>query len=124
MSTTANLTDQIIEFETGNLNEAETVRLFQELVDTGLVWHLQGSYGRAAQRLLNAGLIKPPKASKRNPRPPKVWFDNTKRRLKREYPRYNRETKQHYEKAITQIAGGIWWKYPAATRQRLIAEYD
>ena len=45
----------IIRFEQGELDREETVELFQHLIDTGLAWKLQGSYGRAAKRLIEAG---------------------------------------------------------------------
>ena len=48
---------QIIAYEQGDLNEDETVELFQNLVDSGLAWKLQGAYGRQAARLIKAGLI-------------------------------------------------------------------
>lgn len=48
----------IIDFEDGNLSEDETIRLFQYLVDTGLAWRLQGSYGRTANSLIEAGLVR------------------------------------------------------------------
>jgi hypothetical protein len=48
---------KIIEFEDGELGEEETIELFQELVDSGLAWQLQGSYGRAAAALIDAGLV-------------------------------------------------------------------
>lgn len=51
------LVDQIIEFETGQLSEDEVIDLFQELVDSGLAWSLQGSYGRFAKSLIDAGLV-------------------------------------------------------------------
>lgn len=50
----------IIEYENGNLDEAATISLFQELVNDGTIWNLQGSYGRTAVALLAAGLIVPP----------------------------------------------------------------
>ena len=51
------LTTRIIEFETGESSEADVLELFQYLVDTGLAWSLQGSYGRTAEALIEAGLI-------------------------------------------------------------------
>lgn len=51
------LTERIIEYEQGKLDEQQTIQLFQELVDSGLVLKLQGHYGRFAAQLLEAGLI-------------------------------------------------------------------
>ncbi len=53
------LTGDIIAFENGELEEEEVIQLFQGLVDTGLAWQLQGSYGRTAMDLINAGLVHP-----------------------------------------------------------------
>jgi hypothetical protein len=49
--------DQIIDYENGDLAEDETVELFQALVDDGSAWTLQGSYGRMAIALIEAGLV-------------------------------------------------------------------
>ena len=49
--------DQIIAYETDELDDTETIELFQFLVDSGMAWTLQGSYGRQAQALLDAGMI-------------------------------------------------------------------
>jgi hypothetical protein len=54
--TTVNISD-IIDFEDGLLNDEQVVALFQQLLDTGVVWGLQGSYGRTAVALIEAGLI-------------------------------------------------------------------
>lgn len=54
------VTAQIVAYEQGELTQEETIDLFQHLVDTGLVWQLQGSYGRTARALLNAGSIHGP----------------------------------------------------------------
>lgn len=48
--------DAIIAFENGALDEDETISLFQDLIDSGMVWKLQGFYGRTARDLIDAGL--------------------------------------------------------------------
>ena len=47
----------IIEFEAGTLDDNSTLELFAELVRSGMVWDLQGSYGRTATAMIDAGLI-------------------------------------------------------------------
>ncbi len=49
------LTDMIIKYETGELDDLEVIALFQELIDTGMAWSLQGHYGRMAKTLIEAG---------------------------------------------------------------------
>ena len=51
------LTKKIIAYEQGGLTHDETVALFQELLDSGIVWDLQGHYGRMALRMLEEELI-------------------------------------------------------------------
>lgn len=48
----------IIAFECGELGEEGVIELFQHLVDNGHAWSLQGSYGRTASALIEAGLVK------------------------------------------------------------------
>lgn len=56
---TFDLTSQLIAFETDDMDtEEQVIELFQYLVDTGLAWQLQGSYGRTAQHLINEGYIR------------------------------------------------------------------
>ena len=54
----SNVVQAITEYENGDLTDDEVVELFQHLVDTGVVWTLQGSYGRMAQYLIDQDLIK------------------------------------------------------------------
>ena len=49
--------DFIIRFEGGELeSEEELVEGFQQLIDSGIVWQLQGFYGRTAAALIERGL--------------------------------------------------------------------
>jgi hypothetical protein len=52
------LVDRIIDYESGLMEEEDAVEFFQDLVDSGLAWQLQGHYGRTASRLIDAGLVK------------------------------------------------------------------
>ena len=47
----------IMDYESGDLSEAELIDGFQHLLDSGLAWSLQGSYGRMARALIDAGYI-------------------------------------------------------------------
>jgi hypothetical protein len=47
--------DAIMAFESGDLDDDGIIDLFQSLIDSGLAWELQGSYGRTATALINAG---------------------------------------------------------------------
>jgi hypothetical protein len=51
------ITGNIIAYESGELDEDATVELFQHLVDNGMAWTLQGSYGRMAASLIDAGEV-------------------------------------------------------------------
>lgn len=48
--------DFIMRFESGDIvDEQEIYDGFQQLIDSGLVWQLQGTYGRTAAMLIDAG---------------------------------------------------------------------
>ena len=47
--------DFIIRYESEVLSEDETIAGFQALIDSGVVWSLQGHYGRTAAALIDAG---------------------------------------------------------------------
>lgn len=49
--------DKIMAYEQGDLNNEETIELFQELVNSGLAWQLQGHYGRMATQLIELGYV-------------------------------------------------------------------
>lgn len=48
----------IMAYESGEMSEQETLDFFQYLVDTKLVWQLQGHYGRTATALIESGAIR------------------------------------------------------------------
>ena len=56
----SDIVGQIRAFESGELEDTEVYALFQSLVDSGMIYSLQGSYQRVAQDLLLAGEITPP----------------------------------------------------------------
>jgi hypothetical protein len=52
-----NTLDAMINWENGDLDDDNTIELFQHLVDTGMAWTLQGVYGRTAQAMIDEGLV-------------------------------------------------------------------
>ena len=56
MATSANFLDQIIAFEQGEMSEDETLDFFQDMINAGTVWELQGFYQRTAIRFIQQGL--------------------------------------------------------------------
>ena len=52
-----NVLDKIVSYELGEMSEKEEIELFQELVDTGVIWSLQGSYQRRAKEMIYNGII-------------------------------------------------------------------
>lgn len=47
--------NQVIAYEQGELDEEGIIDLFQELITSGMAWQMQGSYGRTAKALIDAG---------------------------------------------------------------------
>lgn len=47
----------VMSYEAGELDVREELELFALLVKSGLVWQLQGSYGRMASELIGAGYL-------------------------------------------------------------------
>ena len=54
-----NISEKISMYESGELSYQEVIDLFQDLLDTGMVFSLQGHYGRVASHFLQVGLIRP-----------------------------------------------------------------
>jgi hypothetical protein len=52
---------KIMAFEQGELDNEEVYALFQFLLDSGMIYSLQGSYQRMAEELLLAGKIEMPR---------------------------------------------------------------
>ncbi len=46
---------KLIEYENGDMGEEATISFFQELINDGSAWSLQGHYGRTAKALIDAG---------------------------------------------------------------------
>jgi hypothetical protein len=51
-----NIFDAIMAIECEELTQEEYVTHFQTLIDSGIVWQLQGTYGRVATSLIEGGL--------------------------------------------------------------------
>lgn len=47
--------NQVIAYEQGELDEEGIIDMFQELINSGMAWKMQGSYGRTAKALIDAG---------------------------------------------------------------------
>lgn len=50
-----NIIDRLSSLEEGNLNQEETIELFQELIDSSLILHLERWYVRMAEQLIELG---------------------------------------------------------------------
>jgi len=52
-----NEVDYIISYEAGELRGRDVLVLFSNLLESGKVWNLQGSYGRMAKILIDRGYL-------------------------------------------------------------------
>ena len=46
----------LVDYENGELDAEEEVALMQEMINSGMAWKMQGSYGRAAMAMIEEGL--------------------------------------------------------------------
>ena len=53
-----NMIEKMIRYENGEMGVDEIVPFFQELINSGMAWTLQGHYGRTASALIEAGECK------------------------------------------------------------------
>ncbi len=51
--------DAIMLIEGGDSSEDELIEAWQSLIDSGIVWQLQGFYGRSAAYLIDSGICRP-----------------------------------------------------------------
>ena len=48
--------DAIMDIECGDVTQERYIECYQTLIDSGVVWELQGSHGRMAMHLIEEGL--------------------------------------------------------------------
>lgn len=58
--------NKIMAWEAGEMDDQEEVEFFQEIINSGLAWQLQGCYGRRAMQLIGAGLCHRPGEGKQD----------------------------------------------------------
>ena len=52
-----NRVDYIMMYESGELNDVDTLHFFSHLIQNGMAWSLQGHYGRTASHLIDNDYI-------------------------------------------------------------------
>jgi hypothetical protein len=58
------LVEQMMQYEQGDMSDEDAIKMFQELIDNGMTWKLQGHYGRTAARLIERGVCQPAGAAR------------------------------------------------------------
>lgn len=53
------LVGSMMAFESGEQSARETLEMFAVLIEDGVVWNLQGFYGRTAKEMIDGGFITP-----------------------------------------------------------------
>jgi hypothetical protein len=48
---------KLVALDEGTLTEQQEIELFQNLVDSGLAWQLEGRIGRQAADMIEAGVV-------------------------------------------------------------------
>jgi hypothetical protein len=51
----SDIVGKIMAWEDGQMDEEQEAAFFQELINNGMAWTLQGMYGRTAQALIDSG---------------------------------------------------------------------
>jgi len=57
MITNENRIDYIMDYECGDIDDKRALELFSHLIQNGMVWSLQGHYGRTASSLIESDYI-------------------------------------------------------------------
>ena len=51
----ASSVNSVIDYEDGQQSHDDTIAMFQSMINSGMAWKLQGSYGREAMSLIESG---------------------------------------------------------------------
>tara|TARA_B100000085_G_C18370513_1_gene442154 strand:+ start:587 stop:760 length:174 start_codon:yes stop_codon:yes gene_type:complete len=49
--------EDIVRYENGEMNEEQEIEFFQSLLDTGIIFSLQGHYQRQMDRMIENGVV-------------------------------------------------------------------
>jgi hypothetical protein len=52
-----NIVDKIMDYESGNLHGFDVLEMYADLIKTGHILHLQGTYQRQARSFIEDGII-------------------------------------------------------------------